>query len=593
MKRLIQCCIAVMFVVILMSSAYAIKDEFAVSSSNSEVMVCAGSAEPVDNIIVTNTGDITSTYSVYLEGSAAKYVSINPSRFSLNPGEYQILYLFVKTSSSAIGSYDLDIGIESDFGAVSEVEKKITTRNCQNLNIIAKKWYDRIKPCVPSEFSFNIYNTGKYTEIYELKTESEWLSFSQDALIVEPGESQEFFVYAKTPCETYGNHTLMFTVSAKQSYYTATVPVHLEIEPDYAYKVTSPEVFTVCEAGDEVLGVEVENKADFVNFYDAELLNAPRWIELENEEFGLYENSKALLNISVKPKLGLEGEFPFQLYMKSRRGELELVKNITVNVKKCYELDLELSEEQGAVCIGSPRTFDLKVVNLGEETELIGLEVKGDFVNISDEVLEVDAGEKEAFNVYMNPEKEGRYEVEVSAFLKDAPTIKKTRLLNVEVLSGKACRNLKYLTGEKIQINNSRQVIEIYVQNTGALPETYNLFVEAPEFMELQQDWLELAQGEQGAIRLEVDPEEVGKGTYKLVVQAQGEHGEAYSEIFKVKIGRNIALEFIKLYLIYVIAGIGAILIITGILKLIELKRGKKLKEVKDSKNSKDKKVKK
>lgn len=575
MKKILA--ITTIMIMALMASVFALSENFALTSVKNDIRACPSSPDIADILTISNTGQITSSYTITLSGKASEWTTLSESSFSLESGESKDIFVYLRSDPSIEGNFELDIKVSTSFGLEKSYAKDIKIIKCNNLQVFPKIWYYDIAPCSTPTYEFEIWNIGEHLETYFIETTSKYTELSHNPAIIEPHQSQTVFIYAKPPCEVYGNQDFQIKVTALRSGFQAQFPLKLHIQPLYNYSIASQEQFIICTATDTQIPFTLNNKADMQNAYKLSI-KAPRWMELDKKYPVIDANQSVELYINTSPKE--EGDYNITLKAESLRGNLYLEKSLLVKARKCHELELKLPGEKDAVCAGSVKKYRFDVDNKGDSRSSIDIEINApDWVTASEDNLNIKPNESKRVIVIANPplDTTGKHNVEITVSIQNT-TIKKTQNMEIQIISGKQCSAFEFLVPKIMSINNSEQILQIPVKNKGAMENNYSFAIDSPEFIKLQTQSLNLEPNEQGFIELSIknnqDNNSTLEGTYEVLIQASTDD-QAYSEVIKISIGDNNFLEFVQIYLLYIIVGIGVILIINGVLKLKEIKSKK------------------
>lgn len=539
---------------------------FAVSAStintlNQDISMCASSPDIADVLTIINTDSIAKHYEISLSGSAAQFSTLSETSFMVEPKSSKDVFLYVRSSPEAKGNYNLNIDINSQV-----IKKNIEIIRCQNLQVVPKIWAYDTAPCTALTYEFEIYNNGQYSETYNIETSSKYAVLSHNPAIINPQESQTVFVYVTSPCEVFGNQDFAVKITAQKSQYYAAFPLKLNIKPLYNYSISSQELYDVC-LQDSQIPITLSNKVNMQNAYKL-TLKAPKWITLDKKYPILDPNQEGTIFLNIKdPK---EGLYNVTVNAESLRGKLLLEKTFSVNVRKCHELEIEIPGEKDTLCQGAVKRYEIKVLNNGESQETVNLSLNApEWVTLSEQSVNILANDSQSIIIIASaPDNETtKNNIEITA---QVSNIKKTKTIQIQTITGKQCTALTFDAPKNIQLNNLQQTLEIPITNRGASEDTFTINIDAPEFVAQNSYSITLTPQETGNIELEINP--ANQTNFDILIQAAGEKGQAYSEVFHIKIGESIFLEFLKIYLLYIIVGIAIILIISGILKIKEIK---------------------
>ncbi|MBW3021821.1 hypothetical protein KY328_02795, partial [Candidatus Woesearchaeota archaeon] len=549
-------------------SASALSEDFSLESLKEDITLCTSSPDVADILTITNTGIIPGTYHIKVSGDIAEFTTLSQTSFSLEPADSLDVFVYIRAPNT--GKHTLNINMYTDFGLEKSFQKEVIINNCQNLLIFPKTWSHTTAPCQAATFEFEIFNTGDYTEVYEIKTASEFAELSHNPAIIEPNTAQPVFVYTTPGCELYGNQNFEVQVTAKTSGYKATFPLYLNILPLYNFSLASQEEYSVCESSDTQIPIKLSNKAELQNAYKL-TLNSPRWVKLDKKYPILAPKQEAQINLNITdPK---EGAYNITIKAESLLGDLYLEKSFILYVTKCHEFELKLPGDKDTICASTTKRHSIEVINKGTDETTLDLSLEApEWVSLSEYELTLEPNSSENIILMANPPEDvtGKHNIEIKAAV---GSLIKSEKMQLEVITGKQCTAFEFQSSKNINVEQFHQMLKLPVANSGAEQDTFIINIDGPEFITLATDELTLEPGEASYIELEINPGN-STGTYEVLIQASGKE-QSYSDVFKIKIGESQFLEFLRIYLLYVIIGIAIILVITGVLKLRELKSKK------------------
>src|SRR3989344_183518 len=112
--RLVYILIAILFLLVSIRASLALQEDFNAYANQQSIYACACGLSQ-DNIVVENTGDVTSTYSLMQSGTGANFSSITERAFNLKPGESKLITNFIRAPCGITGEYDLKTQFETVF----------------------------------------------------------------------------------------------------------------------------------------------------------------------------------------------------------------------------------------------------------------------------------------------------------------------------------------------------------------------------------------------------------------------------------------------------------------------------------------------
>ncbi|MBT7903444.1 hypothetical protein HN587_06290 [Candidatus Woesearchaeota archaeon] len=556
--------ISLLILITLISAASALQEDFWAFSQQKDLNVC--SCEVKENLIVVqNTGDIISSYSVSLAGEAQNWAITAPNFFIAEQGEKKSFNNFINIPCDARGEYELITKIQTTLGLEKELNQVLNVQNCKNIEILQKyeqKLEEGVCPCTPAEYSFEIYNTGKHTETYKLSFDqySEYITLSTDLLILTPGEKQEVNAFVNLPCEIYGNQSIILTVLAKESGMQGISEINLDINKCYDYTILSQENYAVCQNAANQIDLNILNNAEFTNGYYLDIVG-PEWVALTNETVALLPEETGSFNLLAIPTK--EHNETYEVLVKSISSKGDELRNHTflLTPENCYDYDLIFDSvqedvslyvvngesEDNTVLIENKGTRDLEYNLIYEAPEWINL-TKG-----TDGVLE--SGEFNEFNLEsVTPETaKGDYLTKLTVTIHNLDNETRTNEILVGVKNSEDAYKIEFeQLNDDIAVDYNLTTHELIIRNNGIKKTKYVMGLDSSPWIKLDTYNLELAPGEGQIINLLIEPtEDVPEMLYKatLYVGVLGTEQE-YNQEFFVQVGEKSLLNSEWLWLL-------------------------------------------
>ncbi|NQU79032.1 hypothetical protein HQ545_04660, partial [Candidatus Woesearchaeota archaeon] len=396
-KALTNYMMVILAVILLFSSSVsALKEDFSAYTAQNQLNSCSCDLR-TDIVTVQNTGDITSSFFVETSGEASEWLDIAPDIFQLEPGEQKEIERFIKTPCGARGEYNLNTTIKTLFDLEKSLEQTIDVQNCPNVQIIPKFSGSQEEcPCTPTQYSFDVINTGKHTETYEISVDpiSNAITTSSEILILDPGEKQEVVVFINLACGEYGEKTFTFNALAQSTKILGQADFALNIKKCYEYDIETSNEYAICQGMPNLIPLTVTNKAEIANQYFISV-DGSKWAFPENEVLSLWGGESTKTNIIVTPPNEEETQYVITVNAISGRGDEQRTKEIVLNTEKCY--DYQLIETpyvfKIAECDSKENTFILK--NIGARETTYYFDVEGlEWLTTNSEPITLGAGEE-------------------------------------------------------------------------------------------------------------------------------------------------------------------------------------------------------
>ncbi|MBN2112403.1 PGF-pre-PGF domain-containing protein [Candidatus Woesearchaeota archaeon] len=440
-KKNIITLIACIILLLSIANVSALTEDF--SAQSAKIIRVGECSTALDKIVVSNTGSITSAYTVNLEGSAANLVSYAPVSFTLKPGEIQEVYAYVKAPCNSKGGYNLETYITTKLGVQKVLKQEISIHETQNIKIVPVVYSDVIDPCETAFFSFDVTNTGDFPEIYEFTSVGDFadkVNFNFNNVTILSGETLRLSMYVAPSCESWGDYTLGFETSARLSNAVAeTSGISLKINRAYDYSLTfgrfyipeegkTPNLnayagdYFLCEEQKGAVPVLIENKAKIANTYFLDL-EGNGWTSLSGDVVSLEPGKSAYVNINVAPPEPMRKVLNITFNAESDFGEIEKSEARSIIVDICH-IPVIAEGVSRIKTYYNESVAELSIVNTGSKTSTYRLETEGaDWIAAEPSTVVLAPGEEGTFRLRLSPvageTPEGTYVVAVKATADD------------------------------------------------------------------------------------------------------------------------------------------------------------------------------
>jgi len=427
----------------------------------------------------------------------------------------------------------------------------------QDFNIVSEPKID-LCPCSNQAYNILLQNTGSSFSSYSVSNSGEaadWVSVRPSEFSLNPGTATNLQVVVNSPCNIEGESVLSTFVTSAGV--TKKITQNLNFLACYTYDVLLGEIqdfeeeiedvsftehengYEVCEETQIVIPILVENKESYRNTYEV-LFQGEEWSSINAKEFKLAGNGQGILLLTLSPPAGSEGDYRLKLDTTTKLGGLKKSTDIDVIVEKCFDLSLDIKKEKDTLCGNDLKNYDVEIKNNGKFTETLNLEIEGaDFVSFEN-LTELTLGleNKETLKLKVNPSatQAGTFNVNVIA---SNDNVRAEDTINLEVTERNICYKADIEFETLIRNFYTHEVFPVSVFNKGVRQTTYEISVEAPSWIFLFPNELELNPGQRGNVNLDVNPgEDVEEGTYDIVIKAES-NNEVYSKTVKINLKKE------------------------------------------------------
>ncbi len=501
-------------------TAFALQENFEVFSTAQNIAICTGGIT-TNSIIVTNTGDIESSYVLSTAGTAQTALSEN--RFSLKSGESKSIFVYY--SPSQTGSYSLQITARTGFGIEKTIQQNIQAENCQNIQLSARNFELTVNPCQPAQFIFDIRNAGNSVETYEFKTNglNEYSTLNTNSLVLNPGEASQIDLFVNPACEIYGEKQIRFQALAKSSQFLAEAKVGLNILRNYNYDVVLPKPISICNLKESKIRAAIKNNVPFANQYEL-AVKGPSWLNAEAGKVELGRYGSGVTNIIATPVY--PGSFMFDFVSKSVKGGIIKGTSQNITVEKCYSPDVNIDAPSGIIVLGHSLQTKITVKNDGTKKDTYNFELmapKWTSTTLTKAVL--NPKESRTFDLNFFPANEtGTFTATLRLLSEETKTAKEDKI-KLNVISPENAFKLD-IEPKHTRILYGKEIINVNLENKGILPAAYELELKSQPWAKLLSNAVTLKPGEKTVVHIQTETKKEEEANYEtqVIAKVKGEN---------------------------------------------------------------------
>jgi len=329
-----------------------------------------------------------------------------------------------------------------------------------------------------------IKNNGEYTETYVLSVEGNYkdnVVLSQNSLTLNQGELKVIYAYVKSGCNDQGDFEFTVKVTPENGRLIGSQTVRLAVDSCYNFDITTEkDLVNMCEHSKETISISVKNDGTTNNVYNLEL-EAPAWANLENNKLEIGSGQTKTVNLELVPDYGVEGNFQIKFNAIPEKGTLKAQNTFNVNVKKCYDISVEIEKDKDKICNALENEYNVLVRNLGEQNKEFFVSLDGpSWAELDKTSVDLNAGEESSLKLtvsppYDNTDTSNTITIEVRA--KDSDKISSSDSIEIETVSQKECYNaLLGVNDKSLKVYyDSSATVPIVVENKGADVASYSL----------------------------------------------------------------------------------------------------------------------
>ncbi len=559
-----------------MVSVSALQENFNAIATTNTPSACSY-AVTTNSIIVTNIGDVESTYAISAFGSASQFTTYSDGTFSLKPSETKTIFVYIAPGSIK-GSFNLETNITTVFGLSKIVSQTIGVQNCANININVETPQLEVEPCQPAQFIFDVTNTGSFGETYNFgaKGLEQFTTLSTQSAFLNPGETKQIDVFVNPTCDVYGQQSFTFQALAQTTKYLAEVPVSLDINRNYDFTVSIPATETICNYNQSSIPIQITNNVPFTNQYDISV-NAPSWMKQEAYRVQLGPLSSGTTLLVAQPQN--PGTYEIGVTLDSIRGDIVKSGNEEIVVDKCYANQVSADKQSDLVVQGNLETFSIALKNTGTNSDTYNVSLQGQSWITSDtQQVQLGSGETKIITISGTPNETTSGDFNTILTIQSAQTQQThTYTFKTKVISAQTAYDLA-ITDSHTRVLIGTDQVTVNLQNNGILPATYNLKLNGPQWATIPASTVTLQPGEKVVVPISTataNSTELGDYQTEFIATVANQT-IGFDKTFNIQLRSQTvtqeAVQFIIVYSLYV-----AIVFVLLLLLLLWLIFGKRI----------------
>jgi P pilus assembly chaperone PapD len=395
---------------LLISTVYAAPEDFQLGLQKKSNDVCScGFSE--QELYIQNSGQIYSNYLVTLDSKSAKYSTVLPSQFSLQPGQQQTVSIMTNAPCGKQASYTSEITVQTDLGTSKTLEQGTNLAKCSNVDLKVQQSGLANCNCVPTVYTMDVKNTNSFLDTYYLSYSADaFVQFSQNPLILGPGESATVYAQVILPCGFNGVEDGKFIAKSAANNDIA--------EADFSLGTLSCHNTTLdvanhdlCSGKDSKISFSLGNNGKFNTTYNLYMSGA-RWAEFKAEGIKLKPSESKQQYFTVNTSK--PGKYSLNFHVEDTNGIVSLNKKIDVNVSDCSAYKTEMWQVERELCSSSKYDYAIKLSNTGTRLEAFNLSVNVPFAKLNVNKLYIQPGTSQEAMLTVNTPVSGNVSIDLT-----------------------------------------------------------------------------------------------------------------------------------------------------------------------------------
>jgi hypothetical protein len=403
----------------LFSGLVIAQEDFSATSVPSvELCPCSNQAYTVT---VQNTGTTESIYRVLANNELSDWITFNPSRFVLSPGQKGSFSVVVNSACNIKDSFDLEIFVATDTGLVKVLNQELQFLDCYDHSLELGNVVDISKEIefIGHGNSYNlckneqkaipilITNNENFDNIYKLNIDApRWAVLNADEVQLGPGKSGILLINYDT-IDVEGRFNIKLDAISRLGEVQRKKRIDVSVSDCYSLSIDIDEdPGVVCGGEEKTYDVAVENTGTIGRnvIIDVE---GPEWVSLNNGSFYLRTGSEKVLKLRARPGNDISGNFLAEVFSVSdNESSLKLSDGIDISVvssKACYGIKIDLKAVINNFY--SKEFISARIENNGIRSANYSLNIDGpSWIEVRPRSLQLDPGKIWNANIEVNPD---------------------------------------------------------------------------------------------------------------------------------------------------------------------------------------------
>jgi len=404
-----------LLLLLIMNIVNAAEDFTASAKSSVELCPCSNQAYSVN---VQNTGSVQNSYTVLASGDAAEWITFNPSKFVLNPGQKGSFFVIVNSVCNIEGDFNFDIFITTNNGLTKVVRQSLMFTRCYDYSLDQGKVVEEVEESLnflqhDSSYSLCrdeqksipvlITNNENFENRYKLFLDSpEWTGLNVNSISLGAKKSGIFLINFDTT-NIGGEFDFKLNVISELGKVQRKKNIGVNVQDCYALELDLKEEDIICGGEKKNYDIIIKNPVTFEKNVKLEL-DAPEWVNVQNASFYLGPVKEKTLTLNANPEDDVSGSFLVKVSALIE-DKTRLVDDLKLDVTPklvCYEADI--STKASVTNFYSQDFFSAKVKNNGIKKATYDVSLEGpSWVSVSPDTLELNPGQTGNLNLIVNP----------------------------------------------------------------------------------------------------------------------------------------------------------------------------------------------
>lgn len=360
-----------------------------------------------------------------------------------------------------------------------------------------------------------------------------------NGIVLQPNSIKTIYSYIspRTTTQT-GIYTLSLNIDSDGD--SERIEHKIDVKNCNDFDIKALRVFeNVCPAENTQVRFELKNLGSYDETYTIEAEgNIKDWISLSSDFISLKRDESKIITAFINAPSTAEGQYFFTLVIKSQTTDIVKFAESSIIVNPCYTFSVESDEASLTMCERSTEDIDLNLINKGSTVNTYKLSLEGPlWANLNKNQITLNKNQDSDFKILLNPELgvEGNFKIDLKV-LTEKGSLQGITSYNVNV---KKCYDvaINIERDSDIICNSLSNKYAVNIKNLGEVDTDYILSIEGPEWAKLEDQKLNINEGDEENINLEISPSNDAESKeYEIKITAQAFDSSKVSSQDTIKI---------------------------------------------------------
>lgn len=340
---------------------------------------------------------------------------------------------------------------------------------------------------------------------------------------LEQGEQEVIYSYI-TPSSKIspGSYILEVTIAQGGIVKTQRHAVIVENCHNTVIKI-EPLTQAICACEQKSFTLTLSNLGNYLENYVLSVEGpAKDWINLSSEEITLGSNKSTTITAYVMTPCNIKGSYEVNFVAKSKSEYAKANAKANIDVVSCYDYSISTEKTYYSVCEAEKLTIPVKIKNFGTQSNIYKINMKGpSWTTLDLKQITMEKDKERTFNIVAQPpyKIQGNFTIFLEVMSEYGKVLKKH---DVRIDVAKCYDVSVTIEEDKDKMCNAlSNTYSVVVRNTGNFQNTYDIILEAPEWVTISEKRLTLNTSKEKSIILDVHPPyDTKEGTYEIKVKA-------------------------------------------------------------------------